>query len=488
MKLSQLLIPLSDKQPGKIKDAGLIRLVQGGFAVYNAKSDEILLLPFGMLALRRSLGKLLTLFVKAGVQPTACFGAGPFSIADRFVRAFGKVARAFLEEREGNLVFTGYGETFIGTQSFVRMLGEVVREEPVFADLGCCILEEWRGDTWRLSLGVPADKEARESAPGICCSACGWGGLPESVASARETVSEKSVPGYRELPVKEVYTPGASTIAELCRQLDVSPSRTLKTMCYSTGVGENVRVVAALVRGDMAISLEKLRRVLGASEVRRSTPEDLARCVAGVAGYLGPIGLGEAVTLVADSHIVGACDLVVGANKPDFHLTGACWGRDFSAPLVADLVRFEKDSPCPLCGEPLSEVNWRVLGYFDVPASASAETALTYRDQAGAHAFPFVWTGCVFGISLLSALAEQGGEKWPEGYAPFDAWIVPVLPEDNETAERLLQELSQQGLAPLLDDRECDAEKKMADAHLAGVPALYLVDTTTSGKHLLTDA
>lgn len=487
MKLSQLLIPLSDKQPGKIRDAGLIRLVQGGFAVYNAKSDEILLLPFGTLALRRSLGKLLALFAKTGVQPTACFGAGPFSIADRFVRAFGEVARAFLEEREGNLVFTGYGETFAEAQTFVRALGEAVREEPVFADLGCRVLEERRDDAWRLSIAVPAQKEARESAPGICCSACGWGGLPESVAPEGEAFSAKSAPGHGELPLKEAHTPGANTIAELCRQLDVSPSRTLKTMCYSTGTGENLRVAAALVRGDMAISLEKLRRALSASEIRRSTPEDLARCITGVAGYLGPIGLGEAVTLVADFRVVGACDLVVGANKPDFHLTGACWGRDFSAPFVADLVRFEKDSPCPLCGEPLSEANWRVLGHFDIPVSPS-ETALTCRDQAGTHSFPFAWTGCVFGISLLSALAEQGGEKWPEGYAPFDAWIVPVLPEDHETAERLLQELSQQGLAPLLDDRECDAEKKMADARLAGVPALYLVDTTTSGKHLLTDA
>jgi prolyl-tRNA synthetase len=54
------------------------------------------------------------------------------------------------------------------------------------------------------------------------------------------------------------------------------------------------------------------------------------------AGYLGPIGLKQPVTVVADREVAVMADWICGANEVDFHLTGVNWGRDLPEP---DLLR-----------------------------------------------------------------------------------------------------------------------------------------------------
>jgi len=55
-------------------------------------------------------------------------------------------------------------------------------------------------------------------------------------------------------------------------------------------------------------------------------------------GYLGPIGLKQAVRIVADRSVAVMSDFICGANEADFHYTGVNWGRDLPEPdFIADI-------------------------------------------------------------------------------------------------------------------------------------------------------
>ena len=61
---------------------------------------------------------------------------------------------------------------------------------------------------------------------------------------------------------------------------------------------------------------------------------------------------------------------------------------------------------------------------------------------------------------------------WPVPVAPFKAVIVVAAARDEAAAagQRLYQELGDQGVEALLDDRDARAGVKFADAELIGVP------------------
>ena len=45
--MSELLLPVSRGKPGKIRDRGLGRIVQGGYALWNPNDGTVILTPMG---------------------------------------------------------------------------------------------------------------------------------------------------------------------------------------------------------------------------------------------------------------------------------------------------------------------------------------------------------------------------------------------------------------------------------------------------------
>ena len=114
------------------------------------------------------------------------------------------------------------------------------------------------------------------------------------------------------------------------------------------------------------------------------TADELSLHIGGPAGFLGPVGIAEAMTagslnglksgkaieklkgverehaaeglktiVVMDLGLEGRKNLVAGANKLDYHFRNVTPGRDFTATVTADIRNINEGEPDPIAGEPL---------------------------------------------------------------------------------------------------------------------------------------
>ena len=89
----------------------------------------------------------------------------------------------------------------------------------------------------------------------VLCDSCGF--------SANRQVAAVRVPAASEapqLPVEEIETPGATTIAELATFLGIDPAATAKAAFFMAGDG---RLITAIVRGDRDVNETKLSNAAG---------------------------------------------------------------------------------------------------------------------------------------------------------------------------------------------------------------------------------
>ena len=284
-------------------------------------------------------------------------------------------------------------------------------------------------------------------------------------------------PGDRE-PMARLDTPGRSSIQAVSELLGRPPAEMLKCILYDAGG----RAVAVLIPGDREVNDDKVARVMWPAPVRLFEDADFkARGL--VKGFVGPQGLSDDVTIIADWSVRAGHDWVTGANAADRHVTGANLDRDFRVDRWEDVAQVRDGDPCPRCGGTLRLARGMVVGHtYQLGARYSKPLKATFVDEDGTEQ-PYQM-GC-YGIGLtriVAGAAEQfnddGGLKWPKALAPYDAVVIPTnmdLPAVVQTSERLYQELSALGLDVVLDDREESAGVKFADADLIGFPIQVVI-------------
>jgi prolyl-tRNA synthetase len=279
-------------------------------------------------------------------------------------------------------------------------------------------------------------------------------------------------------PLAEVATPGAATIDAVARQLAIDPSRTLKCMLFEVA-GD---AVAVLVPGDREVNERKLGRLYFPEVVRRFEDEDFA-ARGFVKGFVGPQGLGDDVTILADPIVRGGANWVTGANAVDVHVRGANAGRDFRVDRYEDLVEIREGDACPKDGGELRLERSIVVGHiFQLGTSYSEPLQARFADEDGTErAYQM---GC-YGIGItriMAAAAEQchddAGLMWPRVMAPYEVVVILANHDDADVvreAERIYAELAERGIEVVLDDREDRAGVKFADADLVGYPVQVVV-------------
>jgi prolyl-tRNA synthetase len=263
-----------------------------------------------------------------------------------------------------------------------------------------------------------------------------------------------------------VDTPGAKTIDQVARLLDVPPGALIKALPV---VVEGRGKVLVLVRGDHRLNEVKLTNHLGAP-FRQATADEIGPH----AGFIGPVGVDTPV--IADEALRGMHGMVAGANEIDKHLVGVEPGRDFD-PEWADVRSVEAGDT-----DPNGDVIWiepaiEVGNIFKLGTRYSEPLGATYLDEDGTE--KHIWMGS-YGIGparILAAAVEQyadeAGISWPRSLAPFDIHLVtlgkPGEPA-REVADKLYAELQEAGLDTIYDDRDSSAGEKFADAELLGCP------------------
>ena len=271
---------------------------------------------------------------------------------------------------------------------------------------------------------------------------------------------------------EKIHTPGTGTIEELAELLGIEQCATRKSLLLIDG---DKRPVLVLVPGDHELNEVKAEHLFG--EYHLMSDEELEENGL-VKGFIGPMGLPEGIRIVADESLRESTCWLIGANERDYHVKGACPGRDFEVDEWADVISAREGDACPVCGAPLHTARGiEVSQVFQLGTKYSEAMGATFADENGEEK-PFQM-GC-YGIGVsrtLQAIVEQHNDEngiiWPESVAPYAVAVVPLSVGDDvvwPVAEKVAAELAAAGVECVLDDRDERAGVKFADMDLMGFP------------------
>jgi prolyl-tRNA synthetase len=311
------------------------------------------------------------------------------------------------------------------------------------------------------------------------CDATGFAANVEVV----ELPAESAPPPPPAAAMQRAHTPGAGTIADLARALDVDPARCLKLLLVK---GAQTPAVGLLLRGDHELNALKAARLAAvAKPLTMLAAHDVVAATGSVPGFVGPVGL--QIPLYVDYAAAVLADFVCGANEADFHLTGVNWQRDLPLPEAADLRNAVAGDPAPGAGTLEIARGIEVGQIFQLGTKYSEAMGANVLDAEG-NTRPMVM-GC-YGIGVTRVVAaaieqnhDERGIIWPAAIAPFDIVVIPINMDKSttvaETTAGIYAKLTDAGFDVLVDDRAQRPGFKFADADLIGIPHRIVISDKT---------
>ncbi|MBT1071616.1 proline--tRNA ligase [Pelotalea chapellei] len=311
----------------------------------------------------------------------------------------------------------------------------------------------------------------------VSCNTCRYAANVEK-AEARNVQSAAKA---EQLPLQKTATPEMKTITDVANFLRMSADKTIKTLVYSSSAGEHVM---ALLRGDHDLNEIKLKNHLSWDEIEMATETDIQKITGSPVGFLGPVGLKQKVTVIADLAVQGMINVVIGANEKDMHFTNANLERDFAPDRFVDIRNVVTGDACPRCDSGKLEM-WRgieVGHVFKLGTKYSKALNATYLDADGKEQVIFM--GC-YGIGIgrtVAAAIEQNHDEngiiFPLPIAPFHCAVVALNTKDSgvmAAAEDMYKKLESSGIEVLFDDRDERPGVKFKDNDLIGIPLRIVV-------------
>jgi prolyl-tRNA synthetase len=282
--------------------------------------------------------------------------------------------------------------------------------------------------------------------------------------------------GVAQEKLQKVHTPGQVTCQEVADFL----KRPLANGVKSIAVEAAGKYYLLLLRGDHEANLVKIGKLEGLAGYRLASEQELAGNFKSVAGYIGPVGIGRDITVIADPSVMALSDFVCGANEADYHLTGVNWGRDLPEPArIADLRNVVAGEAAPDGQGNYELVRGIEVGHiFKLGRKYSQAMGVRVLDAEGKELVPIMGTYGIGVSRVVGAVIEQShddsGIIWPDAVAPFRVLITPINLQKSarvqEAASRLYDGLQAAGIEVALDDRGLRPGPMFADADLIGIP------------------
>lgn len=306
------------------------------------------------------------------------------------------------------------------------------------------------------------------------CPECGYSANVEAAPSIINN-ENNTVPMA---DLEKVYTPHSNTIEDLCDYLKIAPENTAKAVVYQKNSDDSY--IIAFIRGDLDINETKLTKAVG-EEVH---PAVITEESGIVAGFIGPMGLPEHVTVLFDNSLKGINYLVTGANEVDQHYQGFNVARDCGDVEYLDLAKIAESGICPHCGKPVINISRgiEVGNIFQLGTKYSESMGFTYTDENGEVKNPIM--GC-YGIgvgrmaaSICEVRHDDYGPIWPITIAPWQVHLCCLRSDDaacKAKADEIYETLLNKGIEVIYDDRKARPGAMFADADLLGVPVRVVV-------------
>lgn len=311
----------------------------------------------------------------------------------------------------------------------------------------------------------------------VLCPECGYRANMEAADCIVHNDPDEAM-----APLEKVATYDNKTIEDVCNFLHGSAEKSAKAVVYQRN--EDDSYVLVFVRGDLEVNETKLRNYLKA-EVHPAVEIDHAGLVAGA---IGPVNPAKGITVVYDRSLIGARNLICGANEEGYHFTGLNMDRDVPNAEYADVAKATVGGVCPKCGKhSLTIKNGIEVGnIFQLGRRYTESMGMTYDDEKGNRVNPIM--GC-YGIGvgrLMASVCEehhdQYGPVWPISIAPWEIEICALRADQahvKEEANKLYKSLMDEGYEVLFDDRTVSAGFMFSDADLLGSPVRIVISPKT---------
>ena len=279
-------------------------------------------------------------------------------------------------------------------------------------------------------------------------------------------------------------TPNARTINDLVENYDIPEERCAKSLVYFV----EDKPVLILMRGNDELNISKLESVFGTNNIRPAGDSELLEITGANAGSIGPINLKTDIKIYADNLLKNSNGLVSGANENGKHYKNIDLSRDANSLEYNDFRTIQIGEPDVNDGSPLRVVNAIELGHiFKLGTKYSEALDFKFLDQNG-KTHPVVMGSYGIGVERIMACyieqnSDDNGITWEKTLAPFDAHLLGLNVHKSENVksacDKIYNDLKENGLDLLYDDRKASVGFKFKDADLIGLPYQIVVGDRT---------
>jgi prolyl-tRNA synthetase len=304
------------------------------------------------------------------------------------------------------------------------------------------------------------------------CESCGYAANVE-VASSRVRVRERERESKK---LFEISTPNVKSIDELCAFLKIDETQCAKSRIYI----HNGEAVLILMLGNDEVNESKLVKILGGN-IRPAHPDELKEITGADAGSIGPVGFDGRI--IADHRLKDANNMFSGANKNDYHIGGIDFLRDVKNAEFVDLRIVNSGEGCSNCENKLEVFSAIELGHiFKLGTKYSESMGARFIDEKGEE-HPIIMGSYGIGVERIMACFieqhhDEKGIVWEKPLSPFDVHLIALNLKNElvaKTSEKIYNELQQNGIKVLFDDRDAAAGFKFNDADLLGMPIQIVI-------------
>jgi prolyl-tRNA synthetase len=280
-------------------------------------------------------------------------------------------------------------------------------------------------------------------------------------------------------PIQEVYTPNCKSIDEVAAYLKMPANRCAKSLIFMN----DKQPILVLMLGNDQLNESKLQSVFG-QDIRPAQADELLQLTGADAGSIGPVGVENKFTVVADLRLENANGLISGANKNDYHILNLDLQRDVKVQSYHDFRMVEEGEPTADGKGTLRIVKGIEVGHiFKLGTKYSVAMKANFLDEQGKEN-PVIMGSYGIGVERIVACHieqhhDEFGIKWQKSIAPYDVHLICVNMNSDtvkKKSEELYAELRSRGIAVLFDDRaDASAGFKFKDADLLGMPLHVIV-------------
>lgn len=316
----------------------------------------------------------------------------------------------------------------------------------------------------------------------VVCDSCDYGANIEAAVRKSRIISNKKI--FDSLEYLE-HTPDCSSIEDVSNFFGVSSEQTVKAVIKKAIFEDKTQVVVFFVRGCEELEETKACNAVNALELIDASEDDIKEAGL-IAGFVGPVDytFPKNIKYFIDNELKNETNLIMGANKLDYHYHSMSLTEERHDGHFADLVAVQEGDVCACCSGKLSYTKGIEAGHiFQLGTKYSSAMNANFLDENG-KAKPFIM-GCYgIGVSrLVAAVIEQNHDDkgciWTKATAPFMVDIIVSNSKKEEEAkvgEELYSKLKQAGISTILDDRiNARFGFKMSDFELLGFPYAVVI-------------